>query len=100
MQFIVRDWRDVSTSKVYFKGYSKDDFNKDLNSQNWRFVLKLGSFNEAWDGFKTILQSCIDKHAPLIEKTIRGKDTPWLTSDIKEKIRERDYYLRRNPEVS
>ena len=58
--------------------------------------MKLGSFNEAWDGFKTILQSCIDKHAPLIEKAIRGRDTPWLTSDIMEKIRERDYnYLRK-----
>ena len=78
-----------------YKGYSKEDFNKDLNSQNWQSVLKLGSFNEAWDGFKTILQSCIDKHAPLIEKTVRGRDTPWLTSDIKEKIRERDYYLRK-----
>ena len=32
----------------------------------------------------------------MIEKAIRGRDTPWLTSDIKEKIRERDYnYLRK-----
>ncbi len=78
-----------------YKGYSKDDFNSDLHLQNWQSVLNLGSFNEAWNGFKTILQSCIHKHAPLIEKTIRGKDSPWLTSSIKEKIRERDYYLRK-----
>ena len=55
----------------------------------------LGVPKLAWNGFKTILQSCIHKHAPLIEKTIRGKDSPWLTSSIKEKIRERDYYLRK-----
>ena len=68
-----------------YKGYSKDDFNSDLHLQNWQSVLNLGSFNEAWNGFKTILQSCIHKHAPLIEKTIRGKDSPWLTSSIKRK---------------
>ncbi len=53
-----------------YKGYSKDDFNSDLHLQNWQSVLNLGSFNEAWNG--TILQSCIHKHAPLIEKTIGG----------------------------
>ena len=78
-----------------YKDYSKDDFNKDLHLQNWQSILNLGSFDEAWESFKTIVQTCIDKHVPLIEKTIRGKDSPWLTSDIKEKIRERDYYLRK-----
>lgn len=59
-----------------YKGYSKDDFNKDLHLQNWQSILKLGSFNKAWGSFKSILQTCIDKYAPLIEKSIRGKDSP------------------------
>ena len=37
----------------------------------------------------------IDKHALLIERSVRGRDCPWLTSEIKQKIRERDYYLRK-----
>ena len=49
-----------------YKDYSKDDFNKDLHLQNWQSILNL-------DSFKTIVQTCIDKHVPLIEKTIRGR---------------------------
>jgi hypothetical protein len=37
----------------------------------------------------------IDKQAPLMERSVRGRDYQWLTSEIKQEIRERDYYLRK-----
>jgi hypothetical protein len=41
------------------------------------------------------LKSVIDKHAPLIKKRVRGRDSPWFTNEIKTKAHERDYYLRK-----
>jgi hypothetical protein len=66
-------------------------------------VTRNNDFNTAWDGFKTIITNIINKHAPLVERTVRGKDCPWLTREIKQKMYERDYQLRKakrtkNPE--
>ena len=47
------------------------------------------------DEFKSLLRNVIDNNAPLKEKKIRGKDNPWLTSSIKQKINTRDYHLRK-----
>ena len=47
------------------------------------------------DSFKNQLILCVSKHAPLIEKCMSGTDCPWLTSEIKSNIRERDFYLRK-----
>jgi hypothetical protein len=74
------------------------------NYQNWDInVTRNNDFNTAWDGFKTIITNIINKHAPLVERTVRGKDCPWLTREIKQKMYERDYQLRKakrtkNPE--
>ena len=43
--------------------------------------------------FKQQLSSIVEKHAPIKEKLIRGKDCPWLTEAIRRDKKERDYYL-------
>ena len=45
--------------------------------------------------FKSLWKSVIDKHAPLIKKRVRGRESPWFTNEIKIKAQERDYYLRK-----
>ena len=37
----------------------------------------------------------IDKHVPVFEKKVRGRDCPWLSNEIKAKMNERDHYLRK-----
>ena len=51
--------------------------------------------NKAWDCFKNILKSVIDKHVPVFEKKVTGRDCPWLSNEIKAKMNERDHYLRK-----
>ena len=44
--------------------------------------------------FKQQLSSIAEKHAPMKQKLIRGKDCPpWLTEAIRRDMKERDYYL-------
>ena len=84
--------------KIFVRDYSNYDVNRfkaDLRNTPWENCLHKNNINSAWDGFKTLLHNVIDIHAPLIEKKIRGKDNPWLTSSIKQKINTRDYHLRK-----
>ena len=37
----------------------------------------------------------MDKHAPFTDQKVRGRDCPWLSRDIRSKIHERDYWLKR-----
>ena len=34
-----------------------------------------------------------DRHAPFTEQKVRGCNTPWLTTEIRSKLHERDYWL-------
>ena len=49
--------------------------------------------NEVWINFKTKFTEVTDKHAPQIHggKKVRGTETPWLSNEIKQLMRERDY---------
>ena len=71
----------------------RNDIRDTLGSQSCIEFLKSNDLNTAWNKFKSLIIAVIDKHAPLMERSVRGRDCPWLTSEIKHKIRERDYYL-------
>ena len=32
----------------------------------------------------------------MIQEIVRGRDCPWLTTDIKSKMKERDFLLKKN----
>ncbi len=45
--------------------------------------------------FKELVSNIVNKYAPMIERKITGRDCPWLTSEIRSKINQRDYLLRK-----
>ena len=53
------------------------------------------SVDEFWSNFKVSFTAVAHKHAPLLEKRVRGIACPWLTGEIKRGIRQRDYHLRK-----
>ena len=78
--------------------YNACSFNKDLEGIPWDPVSNVtenGDINEAWTNFKTKFTEVTNKHAPLIEKKVRGRETPWLSNEIKQLMRERDYAHRK-----
>ena len=68
---------------------------RDLSNISWVNVINEQSLNSAWNLFKNILSATILKHVPLKEKLVRGEDCPWMTSKIRQEIRNRDYYLKK-----
>ena len=44
-----------------------------------------------WAKWKNMLINCIDKHAPLRLKRVGKKKSPWITSQLKQTMRKRDF---------
>ena len=78
-----------------YRKYEKKQFQNELREQPWASVLNSNDANIAWSAFKSIFNSLVDKHAPLVERKVRGQDCPWLTNDIRENLKDRDYHLRK-----
>ena len=78
-----------------FANYDPKLFCEELNSANLEDVYSSISVNEAWASLRDTLQRCIDKHAPLTSKKVRGRLCPWLTPDVKKEMNLRDGLLRK-----
>ena len=77
-----------------FSKYGKEAFKNDLQSVNWTDVLSAGEINSSWNLFKGKLTAVVDRHAPFVERRVRGRDCALLTKEVKDKMNERDYHLR------
>ena len=51
--------------------------------------------NTAWSFLKQALSTITDKHAPKIQKRVKGRSCPWLSHDIKTTMNSRDKLLRK-----
>ena len=81
-----------------------EKFCEDLRGVNWvDSTNSSGTANEnvicvdkLWLNFKSAFLKVADRHAPLIQKQVRGVDNcPWMTGQIKKDIRQRDYFLKK-----
>ena len=89
--------RKFTPCKIYarnYKYYCKDAFKSDLRGLAWEDILS-SDFNTAWSSFKELINNIVNKHAPMFERKITGRVCPWLTSEIRSKINQRDYLLRK-----
>ena len=46
--------------------------------------------NSTWNAWKDIFLNIVDKHAPTRVMRVRNKPAPWLNSQLKEEMYERD----------
>ena len=79
-----------------YTNYNPKEMSKDLNSDPlWDPLYSMTDVNQVWHFIKSILVSTFNKHAPIIEKNVKGRICPWLTRDIKIFLNERDQSLRK-----
>ena len=58
-------------------------------------MYSLNDVNQATNVFNNLLETTFNKHAPLINKRVKGRSCPWLNHEIKTKMNERDKVLRK-----
>ena len=78
-----------------YRNYDPPLMNRDIRQSRINEVNKMKNVNDAWNHIKNILLEVFQKHAPIINKRVRGKPCPWLTNDLKSKMNTRDKLLRK-----
>ena len=82
------------TSRNY-KDYDPHRFTLDLLSYDWQPLYTSTNVNDAWGYCERILQKTINRHAPLVKKRVKGRDCPWLSTEVKVTMNNRDKILRK-----
>lgn len=99
-----RNWMKRPSETKVFRNYAKYDpvqFGQDLKNVDWNVPAGTSEEHDIcvdhlWAHFKFSFLTVADRHAPLIQKRVRGYDNcPWISSKIKQAIRQRDFYLRK-----
>ncbi|XP_020298059.1 uncharacterized protein LOC109862417 [Pseudomyrmex gracilis] len=78
-----------------FKDFNEIAFVGDLESVGWSGLLTSFSLDEKIDIFNQTVLYYVDKHAPLRSGAFRSLLAPWLTSEIKSAVKNRDRARRR-----
>ena len=89
--------KQFTPCKVFVCDYSKfnvDDFKNDLRNAPWANMFMQNNMHSTWKKFKSELTAIINRHAPLKEKIVRGKPSPWLKTSLHDKMHEHDYLLK------
>ena len=91
-----------SQKNIHCRDYENYDpllMNRDIRRSRINEVDKMKNVNDAWNHtwnhIKNIWLEVFQKHAPIINKRVRGKPCPWLTNDRKSQINTRDKPLKK-----
>ena len=72
--------------------YDKSSFIKDLKETDWNMVDLNGDVDPAVEMWNTLFTDVANRHAPIKKNRIKGAKTPWMTSDLKNAMRDRDFH--------
>ena len=73
-----------------FKNFSRDYFRSDIASENWDALDNFQDPNDMWREWKIKLLNVVDTLVALRTKRVRLKRSPWITSELKKRMHERD----------
>ena len=76
------------------KNLDTEMFLSDLEQMPWTDVLTFEDPNDMWTHWKRNFMSCVDNHAPIVSKKIGKRNSPWISADLKHKMRQRDSLKR------
>ena len=77
-----------------FKNFNSSDLVRDLSFVPWQSLLLISDPNCYWNKWKELFLNIADFHAPLISKRVQNHHLPWINSEIKTLMLERDRLKR------
>ena len=73
-----------------FRKFNVESFRNDITCNYWDHVYNLSNPNDMlWEWKKSFLE-IVDEQAPLRKARVRGRGSPWITSELKKQMNERD----------
>lgn len=73
-----------------FKNFDQASFLFDLKTVQWPIIEQFNDVNIVWDAWKNVFLDIVNKHAPCRSFRVRNKPSPWLTSELKKLMFDRD----------
>lgn len=78
-----------------YRTYDKTSFVHDLEAIDWNTVEANNDFNSAVETWDHLFSDVANTHAPIKKARIKGVQTPWMTSELRCAMRDRDYHHRK-----
>ena len=72
------------------KKFNAEMFRDDINQIDWNLIKNEIDPNKMWEKWKLCFLSVCDKHAPIKQRRARNQQSPWITSNIKNMILEKN----------
>ena len=72
------------------RSFSEQLFLQDVSNLCWECVLEKDDPNDALEVFKALFLRVIDVHAPMRKQTVRNVNSPWLDSELKDLMKQRE----------
>ena len=102
MVFCVRkiNWKKASAQIKTFRNYANFHHNVFCDELGGIKLIPSGDINtcvnDLWHSVSSAFVSIANRHAPVIQKQVRGIDNcPWLSRDIKHDMRQQDYLVKK-----
>lgn len=84
-----------------FKNFDSQSFTEELGCLPWSVLEVFEDPNDYLDAWTELFMSVLDRHAPTREKRVKRKWQPgWLTNNILESMKQRDYFKRKKDDAS
>ena len=75
-----------------FKRCNTEELLHELDGAPWSVMDTFDSIDDKWSYWKSLFFSVIDHHAPVRKVRVRKNTNPWITEDILQITRARNYY--------
>ena len=82
-------------NKRNFKHYNVDAFRSDLAACLANLTSTIQDPNDMWSEWKDRFLAVADMHAPQETKKVRSVNSPWITKNIRQKMRHRDFLKKK-----
>ena len=89
-----REPKNITVCK--FRRFDLDAFKSDLQGVHFDEIKALSSDpNEMWLIWKTLFLDVLNKHAPITNIKIKGNNLPYITAEVRQMARQRDYLRKK-----
>ena len=86
---------DLSFDGRSYRHYNKQVFSDNISSKNWTSFYDAPTPSEVWKEMLYIITAEADKQCPVKHFKIRNSKPCWLTNELIEQMRYRDYFYRK-----
>ena len=77
-----------------FKIFYCESFIEDTKETPFHFTSLMDDPSGMWDVWKSLFLEVANKHASMSKRKVKSKFSPWITAELRQKMRKRDFFKK------